>query len=45
MLKLEDLYEYDYMYYIGNIIDVDGDGWVNKEDAIAIIELINLSEK
>lgn len=34
------LKEVDGMYYVGNIIDIDGDGWVDKETAEHIIELL-----
>jgi hypothetical protein len=26
------------MYYVGNIIDVDGDGWVSKAEAQSILD-------
>jgi hypothetical protein len=26
------------MYYVGNIYDVDGDGWVSKAEAQAILD-------
>jgi len=26
------------MYYVGNIIDVDGDGWVTKQEAQSILD-------
>jgi hypothetical protein len=26
------------MYYVGNIIDVDGDGWVSKSEAQSILD-------
>ena len=30
------------MYYVGNLVDVDGDGWVSKSEAQAILdELVN----
>ncbi len=30
------------MYYVGNLVDVDGDGWVTKSEAQAILdELVN----
>jgi hypothetical protein len=31
------LREIDDLYYVGNIIDIDGDGWVNREDAELIV--------
>lgn len=30
------------MYYVGNLVDVDGNGWVTKSEAQAILdELVN----
>jgi hypothetical protein len=29
------------MYYVGNLVDVDGNGWVTKAEAQAILEEIN----
>jgi hypothetical protein len=26
------------MYYVGNIVDVDGNGWVTKQEAQAILD-------
>tara|TARA_B100000073_G_scaffold224697_1_gene187202 strand:+ start:284 stop:421 length:138 start_codon:yes stop_codon:yes gene_type:complete len=28
-----DLKQFEGMYYIGDIVDVDGDGWVDEETA------------
>jgi hypothetical protein len=41
MLTLEDLMCYDEMYYVGDMIDVDGNGWVTKEEALEILEQVN----
>lgn len=29
------------MYYVGNLVDVDGSGWVSKAEAQAILDEIN----
>jgi hypothetical protein len=29
------------MYYVGNLVDVDGNGWVTKAEAQAILEEIS----
>ena len=29
------------MYYVGNLVDVDGSGWVNKAEAQAILDEIS----
>jgi len=43
-LTLKDLEEYDSMYYIGHLIDHDGDGWVFEEDALKALDIINKGE-
>ena len=40
-IKLKDLREHGGMYYIADIVDVDGSGWVDKEMALQTIEMIN----
>lgn len=40
-IKLRDLREQDGMYYIADIVDVDGSGWVDKEMALKTIDMIN----
>tara|TARA_B100000900_G_C20368569_1_gene629407 strand:- start:33 stop:170 length:138 start_codon:yes stop_codon:yes gene_type:complete len=32
-----ELKEYEGMYYIGDIVDTDGDGWVDEETAELIL--------
>lgn len=44
MITLDDLIFYEdgeKHYYIGNLIDVDGVNWVNEEEAIKLLEIIN----
>ena len=42
MIHINDLMNMNDMYYVGNIVDVDGDGWVSKAEAQAILdELVN----
>lgn len=43
MIELKNLKEVDSMFFVGHIADVDGDGWVTKEEAESIIESINKS--
>lgn len=43
MIELKDLKEFEDMFFVGHIVDVDGDGWVTKEEAESIIESINKS--
>jgi hypothetical protein len=32
------------MYYVGNIYDVDGDGWVSKAEAQAILNELGMGD-
>ena len=45
LLKLDDLMCYDDLYYIGDLIDMDGDGWVNKETALDLLYNLNVDWK
>ena len=40
-MKLSDLKEKDGLYYIADIVDVDGSPWVSKEFAIQTLDLVN----
>ncbi len=40
-MKLSDLKEMDGLYYIADIVDVDGSPWVSKEFAIQTLDLVN----
>lgn len=42
MLKLEDLMCYDGLYYIGDIVDIDGSGWVEKNVALDLLYNLNI---
>jgi hypothetical protein len=37
-MNVNDLMNMNDMYYVGNIIDVDGDGWVSKVEAQSILD-------
>jgi hypothetical protein len=44
MITLEDLVFYEdgeKYYYVGNLLDVDGVNWVNEEEAIKLLKIIN----
>jgi len=41
MIQLSDLYEFDGLYYIGDIADVDGSPWVDMETAELILYEVN----
>jgi hypothetical protein len=36
-MNVNDLMNMNDRYYVGNIVDVDGDGWVSKAEAQAIL--------
>lgn len=40
-MKLSDLKEMDGLYYIADIVDVDGSPWVSKEFALQTLDLVN----
>jgi len=40
-MKLSDLKEQDGLYYIRDIVDVDGSPWVEKDFAVQTLDLIN----
>ena len=40
-MKLSDLKEKDGLYYIGDIVDIDGSPWVEKNFAIQTLDMIN----
>ena len=41
-MNVNELMNMNDMYYVGNIVDVDGSGWVSKAEAQAILdELVN----
>lgn len=42
LLKLDDLMCHDDLYYIGDLVDVDGSGWVNKETALDLLYNLNI---
>jgi hypothetical protein len=42
IVTLKDLMQYDGLYFIGHIIDADGDDWVNEEEALEVLKLVNL---
>ncbi len=39
-MNVNDLMNMNDMYYVGNIVDVDGNGWVSKAEAQAILDEI-----
>ena len=43
-MNVNDLMNMNDMYYVGNIVDVDGDGWVNKSEAQAILDELGVTD-
>lgn len=44
LIQLSDLMfdEYNGTYYVGNIVDMDGSDWVNKDIAQQILDQLNV---
>jgi hypothetical protein len=40
-VKLSDLKCIDDLYYIGDIVDVDGSPWVSKKEALDLLDVFN----
>lgn len=41
MKQLRELKCVDEMYYVGELVDLDNSGWVDKERAIEVIKYVN----
>jgi len=41
LIKITDLPAADYMFYIGDLVEVDGDGWVSEDAALALLTELN----
>ena len=37
-MNVNDLMNMNDMYYVGNLVDVDGNGWVTKAEAQSILD-------
>jgi hypothetical protein len=42
ILTLKDLKCVDGVYYIGHLVDIDGNPWVEEVDAQAILDQLNI---
>ncbi len=40
-IKLKDLRKQDGLYYIADIVDIDGSGWVDKDMSLQTIDMLN----
>ena len=43
-MNVNDLMNMNDMYYVGNLVDVDGDGWVSKAEAQAILDELGVTD-
>ena len=44
-MNVNDLMNMNDMYYVGNIVDVDGSGWVTKAEAQAILDELGMGDE
>jgi len=43
-MNVNDLMNMNDMYYVGNLVDVDGNGWVNKQEAQQILNELGMGD-
>jgi hypothetical protein len=43
-MNVNELMNMNDMYYVGNLVDVDGNGWVSKSEAIEILNELGMGE-
>ena len=43
-MNVNELMNMNDMYYVGNIYDTDGDGWVTKAEAQAILDELGMGD-
>jgi len=44
-MNVNDLMNMNDMYYVGNLVDVDGNGWVSKSEARQILDELGMGEE
>ena len=44
-MNVNDLMNMNDMYYVGNIVDVDGNGWVSKSEAQQILNELGMGDE
>lgn len=44
-MNVNELMNMNDMYYVGNIVDVDGNGWVSKAEAQAILDELGMGDE
>ena len=43
-MNVNELMNMNDMYYVGNLVDVDGNGWVSKSEAIEILNELGMGD-
>jgi hypothetical protein len=43
-MNVNELMNMNDMYYVGNLVDVDGSGWVSKAEAQAILDELGMGD-
>lgn len=43
-MNVNELMNMNDMYYVGNLVDVDGNGWVSKAEAIEILNELGMGD-
>ncbi len=43
-MNVNELMNMNDMYYVGNLVDVDGNGWVSKAEAQAILDELGMGD-
>ena len=43
-MNVNELLNLNDMYYVGNLVDVDGNGWVSKSEAQAILDEMGMGD-
>ena len=43
-MDVNELMNLNDMYYVGNLVDVDGNGWVTKAEAQAILDELGMGD-
>jgi hypothetical protein len=43
-MNVNELMNMNDMYYVGNLVDVDGNGWVSKAEAQAILDEMGMGD-
>ena len=42
--QVNELMNMNDMYYVGNLVDVDGNGWVTKTEAITVLRELGMGD-